>query len=561
VRINFISKILAIRVFYPNLFRMKGLYKLFGKATIEIQELRLLAERGRWIELEVKGRKVLSNNPKQEEVMALVSFSLQQQIRLEEAVILATQAVALEPARWLSNFIAGVSLIKLGREREAIAYLREAIALSPNDFQTLKQLIRAISTSDGIEIAATEYSKHKIPIAKRSDIVIATVSSVRDWAQKTGSPLLEVFNIEKIPFKAPNVWGMVSASEVKFTLSNKPYVADITNARIFSNSSIILTADGTALCDIANHPKFGTYVSFVYDKVVVAKQSNKVLLNFNHYKTREIDAGICLSGLASAAFGHWLPEFLSKLQFLKKHPDFASLPIIVDEDMPQSHFDHLRRLVENPLILLPANESFLCKRLLVAPSPSFSPVELYPNDIPVHEISGISPRALRFIQNNGHYDTKKPQNRRIFLARKNMKWRRLLNEDDIAEYLSKLGFEKIFIEEMTVSEQIELFQQARWIVAPHGSSLLNLIFANTNVKVLVLCAPNLFNWGTFQGPMEALGYDSTCVLGRYAVNRNYKHSDYSVSINDVRLALADMGMNEAKLKRVPLFRFNFKLKF
>jgi hypothetical protein len=525
---------------------MKFLCKLFGKATIEMEELHLLAERGSWIELEAKGRKVLLKKPKQEEVMTLVSYSLQQQVRLEEALILATQAVALHPTRWLSNFIAGVSLIGLGRERDATAFLRRAIVLSPNDSQTLKQLIKAISASDGIEIAATEYSKHKILVGIRSDIVMATVSSVRDYAKKIGLPLLQVFNIEKIPFKTPYVWGMASTSKVTFALSNKPYVADITNARIFSNSGIILTADGTALSDTGGHPKFGTYVSFGYDNVVVAQQSSKVLLDFSEYKTREIDAGIYLSGLASNAFGHWFPEFLPKLQFLKKHPDFASLPIIVDEDMPQSHFDHLRRLVENPLILLQANESLLCKRLLVSPSPAFSPVELFSNDIPLHEMPGLSPRALRFLQGNQSYDTNKPHNRRIFLARKNMKWRRLLNEDKIAEYLSKLGFEKIFIEEMTVSEQIDLFQQARWIVAPNGSSLLNLIFADTNVKLIVLCQPNLFNWGTFQGPMDTLGYNSICVCGESAVNRDYKHSDYSVSIKRIRLALVDMGMNEAK---------------
>ena len=159
---------------------------------------------------------------------------------------------------------------------------------------------------------------------------------------------------------------------------------------------------------------------------------------------------------------------------------------------------------------------------------------------------GLSPRALRFIQGNQSYDTNKPRNRRIFLARKNMKWRRLLNEDDIAENLSKLGFEKIFIEEMTVSDQIDLFRQAQWIVAPNGSSLLNLIFSDTNVKLLVLCQPNLFNWGTFQGPMDALGYHSICVCGENAVARDYKHSDYSVSIQHIRQGLADMGMNEAR---------------
>lgn len=535
------GKINLILLRTKNLFR-----KLFGRGLIEMQPLRSLAEQGRWIELEMEGRKVLSQNPKQDEAMALVSYSLQQQGRLEDAVIFSTQAATFSPIQWLAHFIAGVSLKGLGRNKEACNYLRQAVALSPNDSQTLRHLIEAIAASDGIELAAIEYSTHCRQIGRRSDIVVAPIYTVRDWAKNIGLSLLEVGDIEEIPFKVPNVWGTASSPEVRFAQSNKPYVADITNVRIFSNSGLILTSDGTVLSDTGGHPQFGPYVSFVYDKVVIAQQLNKVLLNFSDYKTREIEAGIYLSGLASNAFGHWLPEFLPKLQFLEKHPDFAKLPIIVDENMPQSHFDHLRRLANNPLILLPANESFLCKRLLVAPSPAFSPVELFPNDIPVPEMPGLSPRALRFIQGNQSHKTNEPRNKRIFLARKNMKWRRLLNEDDIAENLSELGFKKIFIEEMTVSEQIDLFQEAQWIVAPNGSSLLNVIFADTNIKLLVLCQPNLFNWGTFQGPMDALGYHSICVCGENAVAMDYKHSDYSVSIKHIRQALAEMGMNEAR---------------
>ena len=330
-------------------------------------------------------------------------------------------------------------------------------------------------------------------------------------------------------------------------MSNKPYVASITDARIFSHSSLVLTSDSTVLSDTGGHQKFGCYVSFAYEAVVLAQQPGKVLLNFSEFKTREIEAGIFLSGLASNAFGHWLPEFLPKLQFLKQHPDFAELPLIVDADMPQSHFDHLRRLADNPLILLQTNESLLCRRLLVAPSPAFSPVELFPNDIPVHEMPGLSPRALQFLRGDESFDNnnKVVRHRRIFLARKNMKWRRLLNEEEIAADLSKLGFETIVIEEMTVREQIDLFQQALWIVAPNGSALLNLIFADPSVKLLVLTQPNLFNWGTFQGPMASLGYRSVCVCGDYAVAKDQKHSDYHIPVQRIRQALVDIGMNEA----------------
>jgi capsular polysaccharide biosynthesis protein len=158
---------------------------------------------------------------------------------------------------------------------------------------------------------------------------------------------------------------------------------------------------------------------------------------------------------------------------------------------------------------------------------------------------GLSPRALQFLRGDESIDDKVARHRRIFLARKNMKWRRLLNEEEIAADLSKLGFETIVIEEMTARQQIDLFKQALWVVAPNGSALLNLIFADPTVKLVVLTQPNLFNWGTFHGPMASLGYRSVCVCGDYAVAKDQKHSDYRVPVRLIRQALADIGMNEA----------------
>ena len=510
-----------------------------------LKPLRLLAEQGEWIKLEEKGRELLLQHPYQQEAIELVAYSLQQGGRLEAAAMIAVQAAELFPSRWIFHFLAGVALKGTGREKEACKYLRQAVAICPNDRQTIRQLIGAIATSDGIELAASEYAAHCHQIDSQVDIVVAPISTVRDWAQKIGLSLLEAGEVEEIPFKAPHVWGSPPATDTVFALSNKPYVTEINDARIFSNSSLILTSDGTALSDTGGHPRFGRYISFAYEAVVLAQQTDKVLLNFSEFNTREIEAGIFLSGLASSAFGHWLPEFLPKLQFLQQHPDFANLPIIVDAGMPQSHFDHLRRLVSNPLILLQANESLLCRRLIVAPSHAFSPVETLPNDIPMHELPGLSPRAMRFLRAGESYEIKKPRQRRIFLARKNTKWRRLLNEEDVAADLLKLGFETIFIEEMTVSEQIDLFQQAQWIVAPNGSALLNLIFADTSTKLLVLTQPNLHNWGTFQGPMDSLGYQSLCVCGDYALAEDQKHSDYHIPVQRIREALSYLGMNEA----------------
>lgn len=512
--------------------------------TDHLQPLSLLAAQGDWVKLEEIGRELLLQNPPQHEAIELVVYSLQQGGRLMATAVIAVQATELFPTSWIFHFLAGVALKGTGREKDACKYLRQAVAICPNDRQTIRQLIEAIATSDGIELAASEYAAHCHLIGIQVGIVVAPISTVRDWSQKIGLSLLEAGEVEEIPFTAPHVWGYPPATDTMFALSNKPYVAEIKDARIFSNSSLILTFDGTALSETGGHSDFGRFINFAYETIVLAQQPAKVLLNFSEFNTREIEAGIFLSGLASSAFGHWLPEFLPKLQFLQRHPDFASLPIIVDAGMPQSHFDHLRRLAGNPLILLQASESLLCRRLLVAPSPAFFPVETFPNDIPMHELPGLSPRAMRFLRAGESFEIKKSRHRRIFLARKNMKWRRLLNEEEIAKDLLTLGFESIFIEEMSVGEQIDLFQQAQWIVAPNGSALLNLIFADTSTKLLVLTQPNLHNWGTFQGPMDALGYQSLCVCGDYAVAEDKKHSDYHIPLQRIRDALSYMGINE-----------------
>ena len=511
----------------------------------ELQQVRLLAEQRDWIELEERSRKMLVDNDELAEPMALLAYSLQQQGQLAEAAEFATRAATLLPTSWLPSFIAGIALQGLDKPQKAVEFLKRANILVPDDKQTIRQLIGAIAASEGIDAAATQYAALSQQADHEVHIVMAPVRTLPDWAAMTGLPLLDAGEVEEIPFKNPHIWGSPADPHTKIALSNKPYVADIINARIFSNSSLILTADGTVLSDTGGHPRFGHYVSFAYESAVMAQQAGKVLLNLSEFKTREIEGGIFLSGLASSAFGHWLPEFLPKLEFLQHHPDFANLPIIVDAQMPPSHFDHLRRLASNPLILLQANESLICQRLLVAPSPAFLPVELLPNDIPLHELPGLSLRAMRFLQGRQPLDSTPTRDKRLFLARRNMKWRRLLNEAEIADDLSTLGFETVFMEEMTVSEQTALFGQAQWIVAPNGSALLNIVFADPTVKLLVLTQPNLHNWGTFQGPIDALGYQSICVPGNYAAMEDHKHSDYYIPIEHIRQALYDWGMYEA----------------
>ena len=56
--------------------------------------------------------------------------------------------------------------------------------------------------------------------------------------------------------------------------------------------------------------------------------------------------------------------------------------------------------------------------------------------------------------------------------------------------LSKYGFETVFLEEMSVLEQVALFANAKFIVAPHGSGLSNLVFCSPETTIVELFSPH-----------------------------------------------------------------------
>ena len=66
---------------------------------------------------------------------------------------------------------------------------------------------------------------------------------------------------------------------------------------------------------------------------------------------------------------------------------------------------------------------------------------------------------------------------RIYISRQNAVSRRVLNEEELIDALSPLGFTAYRLEELPIDEQIRLFEHAECVVSPHGAGLANLLFA------------------------------------------------------------------------------------
>lgn len=67
--------------------------------------------------------------------------------------------------------------------------------------------------------------------------------------------------------------------------------------------------------------------------------------------------------------------------------------------------------------------------------------------------------------------------KRIFLSRRGVSNRTVVNEDAVMELLAPHGFVALRCEQLSLVEQIRIFRDASHIVAPHGGALTNLIHA------------------------------------------------------------------------------------
>lgn len=377
-----------------------------------------------------------------------------------------------------------------------------------------------------------------------TDYKILKLVSVREWCTQNNVPIQIMGKIEDISILNPPTFsgeGYHAGEDTPIIIQSfEPYVAELSNVLIASKSSVIVTKDGFALNDVAAYQPYSSYVSLEYDKTIRARNGDAIL-NFNNYPTTIIEEGIFMSGLASEYFGHWVPEFLIKLKAYEHHPDFLKLPLIVDRKMPQSHFDYLQSIVKNRLIYLEEGINFECKRLLVAPTATFYPVELTPSHpIPQAEIGALSPEGLAWLREKvlAAYPCDEnsitPCNQKIYLSRRNMSWRKVTNEAEIAAFVTAHGYQVVDIETLSFQDQIKLFRNAQSIIAPNGSSLLNLIFASQTTKLIVLSQSEIHNWGGYYGPFHTLGYDMVFLLGDKA---DVKHADYTIPLFRLEQAL------------------------
>ena len=102
--------------------------------------------------------------------------------------------------------------------------------------------------------------------------------------------------------------------------------------------------------------------------------------------------------------------------------------------------------------------------------------------------------VLNYIDFKGKLRTEPAGSRRIFIGRKPHRGRNILNMDEVSTLLRKYDFEQVEGDELSMREQLDIFQHAGYVIGIHGAGLTNIVFRQDRpLKVLEIFSADYWN--------------------------------------------------------------------
>jgi tetratricopeptide (TPR) repeat protein len=189
---------------------------------------------------------------------------------------------------------------------------------------------------------------------------------------------------------------------------------------------------------------------------------------------------VILAGLLNNVYFHWLFDILPRIHLLNLsgiHRESIDY-FVVNNQLPfQRETLQILGISEEKIIGTTTFNHIQAKQLIV---PSFPGT-----------IAWMPKWACDYIKQSLHeLDLSSTEvKKRIYISRNKSTNRRLINEEEIIDFLQKYDFEVVNLESMSVREQAKLLSQAEVVISPHGSGLSNLVFCQKGTKVIEILSP------------------------------------------------------------------------
>jgi capsular polysaccharide biosynthesis protein len=260
------------------------------------------------------------------------------------------------------------------------------------------------------------------------------------------------------------------------TYSADPLVAPVIRDAIVNDSSVVLTNDGRLISESIGHSE---YVLFKKIQTKIREQPVTAIPDFRTdtyadlipETNAQVELGFFL--IRHWSYYHWVTEFLPNLRALLAYENATgdTPTILVEQDPPDWVLEYLKIAgYEDQVKPLP--DATISVDTLLSP----------PRRIRGDKNYNPCPKDLVWVRDYFTERVSDVDNKyasRIYISRRDADDRRVLNEAELISELEKRGFDTVELSELSISEQISLFQEVDIVVGPHGSGFTNTIFADS----------------------------------------------------------------------------------
>ncbi|CRF33875.1 capsular polysaccharide biosynthesis protein-like protein [Brachyspira suanatina] len=317
---------------------------------------------------------------------------------------------------------------------------------------------------------------------------------------------------------------------IKYQNSNiDNFLCKLKDAKIYSSWGFCFTSDNKIIKESLPFNKILTLKAELGGRFAFYKFRFRKKTNLNVFS---------LQSIWNVCFGHWMHETLPRLFILKDagYLDKIDAFILGDGCNSKFHKDSLDMFqIDNKKIIYISDQTeILCENLYLSSFPSTN--THYPDIWICNKYRELSKELIK------NYDINNFP-KKIYLTRRNVKTRRILNEDNLMDILSKLGYKMICPEEYSLQEQLCMFYNADKIISILGSGLTNLVCSKETISVLGI-VPNIRAEDTYKYIVETIGGQYLEYIENNEKNYVYQNMhnkgndfDFYINIDDFKIVL------------------------
>ena len=216
------------------------------------------------------------------------------------------------------------------------------------------------------------------------------------------------------------------------------------------------------------------------------------------------------------------------------------------DNLPRLYWLHQQKLRDTPVrVLMPGTphpwEAYFLSKLLpshaelnqIDPAYLWRAEHMVVGEYLSEQMSGALPRAyLDFFLPRVLPARPRQRRHRIYISRRQAPGgRRILNEDAVRTCMEARGFGIYLLETLDIAQQIDLFYDARVVVAPHGAGLTNTLFSKAIDLVELHPTQAIMPHYYFMARAMGHRYHALCA------NESNRHSSFAVDISGLEKQL------------------------